>query len=102
MSRALFPVPKRLNEKWMDMKLNRFRTVSAVVGAGAVLALGALSAALPATQAHAGSTLPQHFGGPVNTSIDNPPADLGVPTVATSANAPLNAPVPPGTVVGTQ
>jgi hypothetical protein len=83
------------------MKLTRFRTVSAVVGAGAAIALGALSAALPATQTHAGSTLPQHFGGPVNTTIDNPPADLGVPTATSSANAPLDAPAPPGTVVGT-
>jgi hypothetical protein len=82
------------------MKLNRFRTVSAVVGAGAAIALGALSAALPATQTDAGATLPQHFGGPVNTSIDNPPAHLGVPTSTSSVNAPLDA--PPGTVVGTQ
>jgi hypothetical protein len=84
------------------MRLNRFRTVSAVVGTAAVIAMGALSAPLPATQTHAGQILPQHFGGPVNTSIDNPPAVLGIPTSTSPVNAPLNAPAPPGTVVGTQ
>jgi hypothetical protein len=83
------------------MRVNSIRTLSAAVGAGALIAMGALSATLPATQTHAGPVLPQHFGGPVNTSIDNPPADLGVPTSTPPANAPFNAPAAPGAVVAT-
>jgi hypothetical protein len=83
------------------MKLNRIRTVSAAVGAGAVIAMGALTAMLPATQAHAEQVFPQHFGGPVDTTIDNPPANLGIPTSAAPTNGALNATNSPGTVVAT-
>ena len=73
------------------MKLNKFRTATAVVGAGAVIAMGALTAVLPHTQADAGPVFPQHFCGPVNTSIDNPPAVLGIPTSTSPTGAPLGA-----------
>jgi hypothetical protein len=42
------------------------------------------------TQAIAGAVVPEHFGGPVNTSIDDPPVDLGIPTSSPS-NAPPSA-----------
>jgi hypothetical protein len=42
------------------------------------------------TQAIAGAVVPEHFGGPVNTSIDDPPVDLGIPTSPPS-NAPPSA-----------
>jgi hypothetical protein len=84
------------------MSVNKFRAAAAVIGAGALITMGTMTVARPSTQPSASPVAPQHFGGPVNTSIDNPPADLGVPTSTPPTAAPLNAPPPPGTVVGTQ
>jgi hypothetical protein len=61
--------------------------MSAAVGAGALITMGTCTAVLGTTQAIAGAVVPEHFGGPVNTSIDDPPADLGIPT-----SSPSNAP----------
>jgi len=62
--------------------------MSAAVGAGALIAIGTCTAVLGTTQAIAVAVIPEHFGGPVNTSIDDPPPDIGIPTSSPS-NAPL-------------
>jgi hypothetical protein len=64
--------------------------MSAAVGAGALITMGTCTAVLGTTQAIAGAVVPEHFGGPVNTSIDDPPVDLGIPTSSPS-NAPPSA-----------
>jgi hypothetical protein len=69
------------------VKFNRLRLMSAAVGTGALITMGSCTAALGTTQAIAGAVVPEHFGGPVNTSIDDPPADIGIPT-ASPSNAP--------------
>jgi Spy/CpxP family protein refolding chaperone len=72
-----------------------FRIAAALVGASAAVAMGALSVAAAATQAQPGPVVPQHFGGPVYTSIYNPTATLGMPTLASSSTdtpTPLSAP----------
>jgi hypothetical protein len=69
------------------VKKHTFRIAAALVGASAVVTMGALSAAAGATQVRATSTvIPEHFGGPVYTSIFSPSsATVGVPTTSTSA-----------------
>jgi hypothetical protein len=70
-----------------------FRVAAALVGAIA-LVVAALFVGTD-TQAQAKTTIPEHFGGPVYTSIYSPTATLGVPTLASSsadAPTPLNAP----------
>jgi hypothetical protein len=76
------------------VKKHTFRIAAALVGASAVVAMGALSVAVGATQAHANTVIPQHFGGPVNTSIYSPTATLGMPLSSSSAATPtpLSAP----------
>ncbi|MDT5105588.1 MAG: hypothetical protein QOI25_3101 [Mycobacterium sp.] len=64
--------------------------MSAAVGAGALITMGTCTAVPGMTQAIAGAVVPEHFGGPVNTSIDDPPVDLGIPTSSPS-NAPPSA-----------
>jgi hypothetical protein len=68
------------------VKSNKFKLVSAAVGATAVVAMGTLTAGV--TQADAGLVAPQHFGGPVNTSIYAPTASLGMPLTSVSRPAP--------------
>ena len=70
-----------------------FRVVAAFVGAVAFV-VAALFVATD-TQAQAKTAIPEHFGGPVYTSIYSPTATLGMPTLASSAAdapTPLNAP----------
>jgi hypothetical protein len=77
------------------VKKNTFRVAAAVAGAGAVVAMGVLSVATGATQAQANTVIPEHFGGPVYTSIYSPTATLGMPTLSSSstgAPAPMSAP----------
>ena len=62
--------------------------MSAAVGASALIAMGACTTVLGTTPASAGAAVPEHFGGPVNTSILDPPADIGIPT-SSASNAPL-------------
>jgi hypothetical protein len=68
-----------------------FRIAAAIAGAGAAATMGALSVAGAATP----TVAPQHFGGPVYTSIYSPTATLGVPTLSSSAAdtpTPMSAP----------
>jgi len=77
------------------VKKHTVRIAAAVVGASAALAMGALSVAAGATQAYANTDVPEHFGGPVNTSIYSPTATLGMPTLSSSSAAtptPMSAP----------
>jgi hypothetical protein len=60
--------------------------MSAAVGAVALITMGSCTAVLGTTQAIAGAVVPEHYGGPVNTSIDNPPADIGIPTASPSSS----------------
>jgi hypothetical protein len=63
------------------------RVAAAVVGASAVVAMGALSVAQGVTQAQANTVIPQGYGWPANTTVYNPPAQVGVPTVSSSSPA---------------
>ena len=75
-----------------EVKRHPLRLAAALAGAGAAVVMGALSVA--ATPAQANPVAPQHFGGPVNTSIYSPTATLGVPTLSSSAAdtpSPMNA-----------
>jgi hypothetical protein len=77
------------------VKKYRFRVAAAVAGVSAVVAMGALSVAAGTAQARANTVVPQHFGGPVYTSIYSPTATLGMPTLSSSstvARAPMSAP----------
>jgi hypothetical protein len=77
------------------VKKRTFRIAAALVGANAFVAMGALSVAEGATQAHANTVIPEHFGGPVNTSIYSPTATLGMPTLSSLSVAsptPMSAP----------
>jgi hypothetical protein len=69
------------------VKKHTFRVAAALVGASAVITMGVLSAAAGATQVGATSTVvPEHFGGPVNTSVFSPSsATVGVPTSTSAA-----------------
>jgi hypothetical protein len=77
------------------VKKHTFGVAAALAGASAVVAMGALSVAAGATQAHANTVVPEHFGGPVYTSIYSPTATLGMPTLSSSSPGtptPMNAP----------
>ena len=77
------------------MKKHTFRVAAALVGAGAVVVMGALFVAVSATEARANTVIPEHFGGPVYTSIYSPTATLGMPTLSSSPTgtpAPMSAP----------
>ena len=77
------------------MTKHTFRVAAALAGASAVVAMGALSVAAGATQAQANTVIPEHFGGPVNTSIYSPTATLGMPTLPSSSTGtptPMSAP----------
>lgn len=82
------------------MRIYKFRTVTAVIGAAAVIALGALAVVLPAAQATADTAVPvSHFGDPVDTDVHQPTMELGVPMSTSATASPLNA--PPGVVGAT-
>jgi hypothetical protein len=71
-----------------------FRIAAALAGVSAVVAMGVLSVAVGARQAQANTAVPEHFGGPVYTSIYSPTATLGMPTrssSSTDAQIPMNA-----------
>ena len=77
------------------VKKRTFRGVASVVGASAAIAMAALSVAAGASQAQVDTVIPQHFGGPVYTSIYSPTATLGMPTLSSSSTdtpKELNAP----------
>jgi hypothetical protein len=78
-----------------QVKKHTFRVAAAVAGASAVVAMGMLSVAAGATQAQANTVIPEHFGGPVNTSIYSPTATLGMPTLSSSSTG---APTPMSTL----
>ena len=76
------------------MNRHRIRVIAALVGASAIMAMGTLSVATAATPAQENTVVPQHFGGPVYTSIYSPTATLSMPTVSTSPTeepSPLSA-----------
>jgi len=84
------------------MKIQKVNTVSAVIGVAAVIALATLAVALPAPQVTADTVDPvSHFGDPVDTSINVPTMELGVPLSSPATVSPLNAPAPQGTVLAT-
>ncbi|HTI77406.1 MAG TPA: hypothetical protein VL634_20575 [Mycobacterium sp.] len=74
------------------MNKHTLRLAAGLLGASAAITMGALSAG--ATQAQPNTAVPEHFGGPVYTSVYDPPASLGMPTLSSSATAspaPMNA-----------
>jgi hypothetical protein len=74
------------------MNKHTLRIAAVLIGASAAVALGALSAG--ASQAQPNNAVPEHFGGPVDTTVYNPPATLGMPTQSSSPTdspAPMNA-----------
>lgn len=76
------------------MKKHMFRAAAAAVGALAVAVMAVLSVLSDGPRAQSAAVAPEHFGGPVDTSIYNPAATLGMPTMSTSATdapAPMNA-----------
>ena len=77
------------------MKRHTFRVAAALVGSGAVVVMGALFVAAGATRVQANTVIPEHFGGPVDTSIYSPTATLGMPTLSSSSTGtptPMSAP----------
>jgi len=77
------------------VKKYMFRVAAALTGASALVAMGALSVDAGATRAQANTVVPEHFGGPVNTSIYSPTATLSMPTLSSSSAdtpMPMNAP----------
>jgi hypothetical protein len=76
----------RIDWSWSVMKSNKFKLVSAAVGATAVVAMGTLTAGV--SYAAPGPVAPQHYGGPVNTSIYAPTASLGMPMTSASSPSP--------------
>jgi hypothetical protein len=78
-------------EGFSEVKRHTFRIAAALAGVGATVAMGALSVAAAATPAQANTVAPQHFGGPVYTSIYSPTATLGMPTLSSS---PADTPTP--------
>jgi hypothetical protein len=84
-----------IDRRLIKVKKNTFRVAAAIAGATAVVAMGALSVAAGATQAQANTVVPEHFGGPVYTSIYSPTATLGMPTLSSSSTdtpIPMSAP----------
>jgi len=73
------------------MNKHTLRIAAVLVGASAAVVMGALSAG--ATQAQPNTAVPEHFGGPVDTTVYNPPATLGMPTQSSSAT---DSPAPMG------
>jgi hypothetical protein len=74
------------------LKSSAVKVVSAVVAAGAVVAMGTLTVRVGAVQAAQDPGVPQHFGGPVNTSIFAPTASLGMPMTSAANQQPTSAP----------
>ena len=84
-----------IDRRLIKVKKHTFRVAAALAGASAVVAMGALSVAADATRAQANTVIPEHFGGPVYTSIYSPTATLGMPTLSSSSTgtpAPMSAP----------
>jgi hypothetical protein len=73
------------------VKTHTFRIAAALAGGIAVAAMGTLCVAAGATPAQANTVVPEHFGGPVYTSIYSPTATLGMPTLSSSST---DAPIP--------
>jgi 2-methylaconitate cis-trans-isomerase PrpF len=80
-----------IDRRLIKVKKHTFRVAAALAGASAVVVMGALSVAAAPTQAHANTVIPEHFGGPVNTSIYSPTATLGMPTLSSSS---VESPIP--------
>jgi hypothetical protein len=82
-----------INRSGSVLKSNTVKVVSAVVAVGAVVAMGTLTVRVGAVQAAQDpAAVPQHFGGPVNTSIFAPTASLGMPMTSASNPQPTSAP----------
>ncbi|MDT7765601.1 MAG: hypothetical protein QOC63_5021 [Mycobacterium sp.] len=69
------------------MDKHTLRVAAAIVGASAVVAMGTVSVAEGVTQAQANTVLPESYGWPANTTVYNPPAQVGVPTQSSSSPA---------------
>jgi hypothetical protein len=61
-----------------------FRVAAAAVGATALAGMVVISAFSDGPRVQSAAVVPEHFGGPVDTSIYNPAATLSIPTVSTS------------------
>jgi hypothetical protein len=84
-----------IDQSGSGLKSNTVKVVSAVVAAGAMVAMGTLTVRAGAVQAAEDPAVPQHFGGPVNTSIFAPTASLGMPMTSAPTSAPAGeAPTP--------
>jgi hypothetical protein len=72
------------------------RRMSAAVGASAVMAMCAFAAVSGSAHASSHPIIPEHYGGPVNTSIDAPSTMAGLPVnsavASTSASTPAGDP----------
>jgi hypothetical protein len=68
------------------LKFNKFKLVSATVGASAIVAMATLTAGV--THAAADPVVPQHYGGTVNTTVYAPTASLGMPLTSVPRPAP--------------
>ena len=69
------------------MEKHTLRVAAAIVGASAVVAMGTVSVAEGVTQAQANTVIPQSYGWPANTTVYNPPAQIGNPTQSSSSPA---------------
>lgn len=69
------------------MEKHTLRVAAAIVGASAVVAMGTLFVAEGVTQTQANNVIPQGYGWPANTTVYNPPAQVGVPTQSSSSPA---------------
>ncbi len=84
-----------IDRRLIKVKKHTFRVAAALVGSGAVVVMGALFVAAGATRVQANTVIPEHFGGPVDTSIYSPTATLGMPTLSSSSTGtptPMSAP----------
>lgn len=64
-----------------------FRVAAAAVGATALAGMVIVSAFSDGTKMQSAAVVPEHFGGPVDTSVYNPAATLSIPTLSTSATS---------------
>jgi hypothetical protein len=76
------------------MSTHTFRVVAAAVGASAVAGMALLCGLSDGGRAQSAAVVPEHFGGPVATSIYNPAATLSMPTLSSS---PTDTPAPTNT-----
>jgi hypothetical protein len=65
-----------------------FRVAAAIVGAGAFVAMGAMSVAAGVSQAQGSMIIPASHSATMNTTVYTYSATLGVPTQTSATSAP--------------